>query len=102
MNFGKLFGYRFLENWKRKEKLLGPKKTNETEKAKEFWIKHEQRKVETKANIKEHQRWLNLQKDGTRFANAEESKTITNHLWSIFMSIYGAVTLTISAIRENY
>lgn len=55
MNFGKLFGYRFLENGKRKEKLLGPKKTNETEKAKEFWIKHEQRKVETKANIKEHQ-----------------------------------------------
>ena len=55
MNFGKLFSYRFLENGKRKEKLLGPKKTNETEKAKEFWINHEQRKVETKANIKEHQ-----------------------------------------------
>ena len=47
-------------------KLSDPLKTNETEKAKVFWIKQEQRKVETPSNFNEDQSQLNLQKNGTQ------------------------------------
>ena len=57
--------YRFLENIKCKEKFSGPVKTNETEKAKVFWITLEQEKLQITDNFKEDQGWLNLQKIAT-------------------------------------
>ena len=45
--------------------LSGPIKTNKTKKAKVFWIKHEQGKVETTDNFIEDQGQLSLQKSGT-------------------------------------
>ena len=40
--------------------LLSPLKTNETEKAKLFWIKHDQGKFETTENFKEDPGGLTL------------------------------------------
>ena len=54
------WSYRFLENCKRNEKFSDSVKTSETEKAKVFRIKHEQRQTETTDNFKEDQRWLTL------------------------------------------
>ena len=50
-------------NCRNKEKLSGPLDRAETEKAKLFWIKHEQRKTEKTDNFKEDQGCLNLQKN---------------------------------------
>ena len=45
--------------------MSGPVETNETEKAKVFWIKLEQWKSETTDNFKEDQGEINLLKNGT-------------------------------------
>ena len=50
----------------------GPSKTNETEKAKVCWTKHEQGKVETTESFKEDQGLLNLQKNGTEIYKCRE------------------------------
>ena len=55
--------FRSITNCKNKEKLSGPLDTAETEKAKLFWIKHEQEKTEKTDNFKEDQNCLNLRKN---------------------------------------
>ena len=52
--------FRFITNCRNKEKLSRPLDTAGSEKAKLFWIKHEQQKTEKTDNFKEDQDCLNL------------------------------------------
>ena len=55
--------FRFIANCRNKEKLSRSLDTAKTEKAKLFWIKHEQQKTEKTDNFKEDEGCLNLQEN---------------------------------------
>ena len=86
--------YRFFENCKDKRKLSVPLKRNATEKAKMFWIKYEQVKIETTDHFKEDQGQPKLQKNGTGIFECKGSSQ-ENNAW-------GSHILTMAAIRGNY
>ena len=72
--------YRFFENCKDKRKLSVPLKKNSTEKAKMFWIKHKQVKIETTDHFKEDQGQPKLQKNGTGIFECKGSSQ-ENNAW---------------------
>ena len=86
--------YRFFENCKDERKLSVPLKKYSTEKAKMFWIKHEQVKIETtdhfKKKIKVNQSYRKMEQE---FSNAKEAHKKTMH---------GGAILTMAVIRGNY
>ena len=71
--------FRSITNCKNKEKLSGPLDTAETEKAKLFWIKHEQEKTEKTDNFKEDQNCLNLRKNNAGISNVWEEFKASIH-----------------------
>ena len=95
------WAYRFFENCKRKMIQSGPSKTNETEKAKVFWTKHEQGKVETTENFKEDQGLLNLQKNGTEIYKCRERIQGYYPLYIARKSLL-AEKITYEPAREQY
>ena len=108
--------FRFITKCKNKEKLSGPLDTAEAEKAKLFWIKHEQQKTEKTDNFEEDQACLNLQKNnaGIYQCMGRIQGQYPLHIPRISIlaekivheaqkrTIHGGVILTMAAVRENY
>ena len=108
--------FRFITNYKNKEKLSDPLDTRETVKAKLFWIKLEQQKTEKTDNFKEDQRCLILRKNSAGIFQCMGkiqgqyplyiprrsilAEKIVNEAHK--KTMHGGVILSTAAVRENY